>query len=272
MIASRYAVRVAVVLVMCMAPLAALTGCGRAELPPEEAMAATNDAIAGLKSMTFAMDLDAEINGSVVPMSVEGVFSAPADLRTTVTTVIAGKVSTAEEILLDGVVYVKYPQIDAWGYAPLDISAAVPGQKASPTKYLSFLRSPARVVDMGNETIDGVECYHYSVEVDELAVAEEMIAEMRARGVSTDDPGIAKTLRGLYANSEIRVEIWFGAEDLLPRRESVYVTTAGDTPMTISGIMTFSGFNEPVQIAAPKDAIPLDVLAQRISISSGNAH
>lgn len=235
-------------------------------------MAATNDAIADLTSMAFTMNLDVEINGSTVPMSMEGVFSAPAALRTTVTAVISGKTSTTEEILLDGVVYVKYPQVDTWGYAPLDISAAVPGQNASPTKYLSFLKSSAKVVDMGNEVVGGVDCYHYSVEVDEDDLAEMMIGEMKSQGVSAGDSDVEQTLRRLYANSEIRVEIWFGVDDKLPRQERIYVTTEGDTPMTVSGIMTFSGFNEPVQIEAPKDAIPLEVLAQRISISSGNAH
>jgi hypothetical protein len=233
---------------------------------PEEVLASTTSAVKQVSSMAFSMDMDTEMDGTATPMHLEGVMAYPADSEFTMSMDLLGQTVSYDQITVGGIAYVKYPLFPTWGYTTLDMTTSSPGQSASPTTYLAYLESIAGIEDLGNDSVDGVECYHYAIDVDELGIVDVMLAQAADAGVDFElTEEMDYLLRDLYEYSEITVEVWIGIEDSLPRREVIDMKMGQSVDYTVHGDIVFSDFDADVEIVAPEGAVPIDELLGMMS-------
>ncbi|GEM_PF-5828319 len=233
---------------------------------PLAVVAATAIKIEQTSSMAFDMDMEMVMDDSATPMHLEGVMAYPTASEFTMTMEFLGQTVTYEQITLDGVAYVRYPLFSTWGYTDLDIASSSPGQSASPTDYLAYLEAVAGIEDLGDEEIAGVDCYHYLIDVDEPQVVDSMLELAADAGRDLDlSPEMDYAVRDLYGSADIRIEIWIGIEDKLPRRQIIDMQMGQAVDYAVHGVIDFSDFGMDVEIEAPEGAVPIDDLVGLMS-------
>lgn len=133
---------------------------------------------------------------------------------------------------------------------------------------LDMLNLLAEIASLGDETIDGVDCYHYIGEVDidnylEWSIPHFEISYYRMEksspyGMSTDLETYIKNRNESYLDQNMTFEFWIGKEDYLIRQAKlVYQTMDGEhstwNKYKTTSIAHYHDINEEVIIDAPLD-------------------
>jgi hypothetical protein len=118
---------------------------------------------------------------------------------------------------------------------------------------------------MPDETLDGVDCYHYRGKVDiekwldwGRPAREQMFKNMIERYPTFDFDleEMVKTAENVWRTKEITYEFWIGKDDYLIRQWKHIIQTLPDQPVLgvlyeAIAIIKFHGFNEPIVIEPP---------------------
>jgi hypothetical protein len=149
--------------------------------------------------------------------------------------------------------------------APASNSGAATGGNAQAMAQLNeILKKAAKAELLANESIGGVNTYHYKVTLDAIALIDQMVALAQANASATStppDPAQIQQAKDLLKDSVIELEMWVGAEDLYVRQESFHfnlnLKTIPDNPGATALIdfvlkVTMTNVNKPVTIVAPK--------------------
>lgn len=272
---NRYILRLVLFLIAASLILA---GCGdgnggdedsSAALPsdPLEALKEINQAAQELKSTHFTMDVtmdvDAEGMSITMDMAVEGdmVMVGPSpddvDMQMEMSMDMLGQQVAIEMIAVDGEYWMREAG-GSWQKEPAAAAGMTTGLGGDPTAALQYLEQARDVKRLGDEKVEGTDCYRFSFTMDADALATpEMLGQVTSGGQVTDEQA-----RQMLETAVLAGEVWVGKEDLFPRREVI------DMKFEISGLpglgdaaikydmqidMRFSKLNQPVEIKTPAD-------------------
>lgn len=241
---------------------------------PEEAIAAVADKVDGLETFGFTMEMRVEVQGQSLDMEFEGVAednSNPAAAKVAMdgSMRLLGQTIGMSEVILDGRLYLKYdpdpfgagPQ---WYYMDFDLSGLQTANQgsANPAEYLDYMKAYSTVESKGREEIDGVKCEHYYLVIDGEKIADmavENYSELMGQLPEDANDGSfdAETLREMYADADLTMDLYIGVEDGMPYRQVLEMKLGGALPIDMVLTMDLFDFNKPVDIKAPAGAIPL---------------
>lgn len=149
--------------------------------------------------------------------------------------------------------------------APASNSGSASGGNPQAMAQLNeILRKAAKAEQLANESIGGVNTYHYKVTLDAIALIDQIVALAQANASPTStppDPAQIQQAKDTLKDSVIELELWVGAEDLYIRQESLHfnmnLKTIPDNPGATALIdfvlkATFTNVNKPVTIVAPQ--------------------
>lgn len=149
--------------------------------------------------------------------------------------------------------------------APAGNSGAATGGNAQAMAQLNeILKKAAKAEQLANETIGGVNTYHYKVTLDAIALIDQVVALAQANASPTStppDPAQIQQAKDVLKDSVIELELWVGAEDLYIRQEAFHLNlnlkSIPDNPGATALIdfvlkATMTNVNKPVTITAPK--------------------
>jgi hypothetical protein len=231
--------------------LALLSGCGSG-LTPEEVIDRAINAIDELQTYRFEMTGTMTMEGKTSHDSMQGEFVSPDRLHVTTTS----DEETEEGISIGQTQYQLSHngewEMHEWSAALSSVSI---NWAATVAELLDTL---VELVELGDEKIDGVSCFHYRGNIDIEAQLEEQIANL-----DSTLPGYEEQLR-LYEQliqSEHHVEFWVGKGDYLLRRldtqhDVIYTEYWGEDTENEKHInstysLRFYDFNQPIQIEPP---------------------
>jgi len=146
-----------------------------------------------------------------------------------------------------------------WMESEIEIPATSGADAASLTDLSRLLKKVATAERLGDESIDGVDSYHFKVTLDPVELINEVLSlSGEAANVSPADLAQATEL---LKDTEIDFEMWIGKEDLYIRQQKIHLKldlkNLPDSPgVTVLGELNIttknSKINEPVNITAPK--------------------
>jgi hypothetical protein len=235
--------------------LALLAGCGGPRPGPEEVIAKAIDSINEVQTYRFEMTATITQDGETSHVNMQGEFVSPDRLHMTT----ISDDGTEEGIRIGQTQYWRDPESDSWEVRqwPFTMAwAAIRDNLALVT--VEILDSLVGLVEIRNEKIDGVSCFHYRGNIDMEAQLEEQISNLDPM-----QPGYEEQLRFYeqLIQSEHNVEFWVGKEDYLLRQldtqqDVIYTVDWGeDTEREVSMYVTYSyrfyDFNQPIQIEPP---------------------
>jgi hypothetical protein len=156
-------------------------------------------------------------------------------------------------VVIDGDIYLKVPGLGTaqrpWVKNPPEVTQFTDGLKQSdPRQMLQLLAGVGTVTPTGQETVDGVQTTHYSVDVD-LAKTAKLLP-----------PGLAKVLQTLIRQGVTHegVQLWVDSQKRPVRvATSVLVPDPRDagTKTTSSTTIDYYGWGAPVSITAPSPGL-----------------
>jgi hypothetical protein len=126
------------------------------------------------------------------------------------------------------------------------------------------LKKAAKAEKLGDESIGGVNSYHYKVTLDPIALIDQAVAVAAANAKPGDkptDPAQIQQAKDILKGAVIELEMWVGSEDLYVRQESLHLNlnlkNIPDNPdatvlVDLALKATFTNVNKPVTIVAPK--------------------
>jgi len=245
----------------------------RTTLPPVEAysLAAALDDTVAARTVFFDVTVSSADLGAV---TISGGVDNEAELMTVSTDLssiagldgVAGPDSMGQvEVVLDGRNQVLYlgglggflPGSAAWVSADLEVLAERAGVSpdemraelfVDPTESARVLLDAENVVEIGSETIDGVETVHYQATVD--------LAAALAAAPQADLPADLPALRELGVPDTVVYDIWVTADNQL-RRAGFDVEIAG-APLSVLFDMTTD--TAPLDVDIPADAFDITAL------------
>ena len=266
--------------VLAVAVLSTL-GCGNAAttpLTPQEIAANTVNAYSSVKTVKIAMNMVVGMNleGGKQPMKIDMKADATGSIDVAATRMnmlmnvdmnvpVAGQQKTSTEMyVVDDYLYMKVSvpgAADQW--LKTKLSAAVWQQQNQLDQQIEMLKTAIKVESLGEEVVDGTNCYVLSVTPDMAALAGFLASELQ-QGASADilkDADLGKLFKS------VTVKEWVSKKDYLPlkvdmsmslemRPEDVGATSTDFARMTMdmSVLGTYSDYNKPVTISLPAAA------------------
>jgi hypothetical protein len=241
-----------------------LIGCGSSRPDPEDVIARAKDAINEVQTYrSEGMSIHTE-NGETTQSSEQAEFVSPDRLRT----ITVDEGGTEERIRIGQIEY----RLDAvgnnWQVRQWPESFPFPNLAVGLAEMFDSL---VGLVEMPDEEIDGVDCFHYKGSIDVKARGEEEKAKL--------DPSqrdYEERMRALeiYNQWQLSFEFWVGKEDFLLRQlkqhqEVVYIKDAGeDTEREehhiTTGTFRLFDFNQSIQIEPP----PAELI-EGVNLTSG---
>lgn len=242
---------------------------------PEEAMAEAIETIEKLESYSFTMDMEMSTLGQTVEMTMEGQAQEAEDVGDAKVSMegsmdVLGQEMKLYERILGGKVYMKYepdptgaePQ---WYYMDFDLTGlqSAGSSGSNPTEYLEYLGAFSSVESKGTQSINGVECRQYYLEIDGEKLADlalenyEAMAEQMPQAQSEEFS--AEMVREMYAEMDMTMDLFLGVDDGLPYREVIRMTLTSPIETDVTITMDLFDFNEPVEIEAPANAVPMEM-------------
>ena len=251
------------------------SGCA-IQVSAKEIANRTVEAAPGISSVKMDMhaQLDMASSGGQSPLAISSIQDMTAEIKASPkemhllmnSTMNMASVSTN----LDAEVYV----VGQWAYASTSVTGSSKmwiKTQLTPEYWQSqnqlqaqteFLRSAVTVTKLGNETIDGVECYVLDIKPDLAAITEYMKTHTSSgTGFDYSNVDFAKVFKTydvkewvakdtyLLKKSEMNIEMGFSEQDMVP-------SSTGSTNMTMlmKATVNYYGYNEPVTITLPPDA------------------
>jgi hypothetical protein len=227
-----------------------LVGCGNSRPEPEDVIASARDASGEISACRIEMTVIYTENGETTQSSalMECVF--PDRVRTVTT----GEESQ-ETIRIGQTEYRRDAGGDSWQVRQWPESVSFPDLSAV---WVEGLSSLVGLVELADEEIDGVDCYHYRGNVDMKAKGEEEIAKL-----DPTQPGYEERLRALevYDHWQLQSEFWIGKTDYLLRQleqhQEMHLTedpgedTEKEEHYITTATYRFFDFDQPIQIELP---------------------
>ncbi len=146
---------------------------------------------------------------------------------------------------------------------PSDTSAATPTPQITAQQLTDLLKKASKAEKLSDESIDGVDSYHYKVTLDPMTLLTEAAKVAQESGASSTPPDQASLdeAKKLLKDSVVVVEVWVGKQDLYIRQQKIAfnlnVTDIPDQAGATANIdlaitAKTSKINEPVTITAPQ--------------------
>ena len=241
-----------------------LIGCGSSRPAPEEVIAKAQLAMEEAETYRIeGMSIYTE-NGETNRSSAQMEFVSPDRLRT----VTVDERGTGESIRIGQMEYLLDAdssnwQTRQWPESPRSYNLA--------TNMIESLGSLIGPVELEDEEVDGVGCFHYKGNVDMKARGEEEKAKL-----DPSLPHYEERMRALeiYDQWQLSFEFWVGKADFLLRQLKqhqvvVFVKDAGEETEReehhiITTTFRFFDFNQPIQIEPP----PAELI-EGVNLTSG---
>jgi outer membrane lipoprotein-sorting protein len=198
-----------------------------------EILTQSQEAMVNLSSFAYA--IQTRLNSGILRVTAngQGVYQAPDKMYMTL-----NALGQEFQILIDGSsgILIKLPGSSAWTQLTPDVAAQMGGNLdiRSQIKVAEYASSPTVV---GEETIDGVECYviQYNIDVNKLFELNPAISSL-LDPVSTNGDGKA----------------WIGKGDFYLRKLLFEGTTnVQESQVSTRTVLKFHSFNQPVVIPSP---------------------
>jgi len=168
-----------------------------------------------------------------------------------------------EVIMVGNKIYSKTANDTTWNVqdAPDTKSGSTATSVLGPELLASLLQDTIKADKLSDETIDGVDTYHYKVTLDMAKLIDAANDLSSATGGSPLDPQTITEAKKLFANSLFEVDLWAGKLDLLNRQAKAHFNLNLDNIPDQPGATALidltldskaSKINEPVTITAPK--------------------
>lgn len=234
---------------------------------PRWVLALAQKRVDTIKTYHFTMKYKASVGGMATTMNAEGDVSSPDRFRMNAEMSVLTEEMNFEEIVIGNTLYMKMKmpesmevpdQVEEWVKMTLDtdyLYQQQSGTNIKPEQYLEYLKAVKKLETKGSEEIRGIDCYHYTIEVDEKILVK--VIEDKLKEVISDDKAQEKNIeefKEMLENAELDVEFWVGKNDNLPYKQELKMEITKPTKMTIDITMDYSKFNEEVNIEAPKGA------------------
>jgi hypothetical protein len=214
----------------------------------------------------FLKDFDAsvEAQGDVDTASENFQLTGSADLGVLTAFLAQGEDKLAFELIKVGnTMYTRGAGQEEWSES--DVASATGSEEAaniSPEQLTELLKKVARAERLGDESIDGVDTFHFKLNLDPEELINEIVKMAEASGAEAADPEQVEQAKQLLKDAVIDVELWVGKADLLIRQQKFHfvvdlkeipdappeATVHADLGLTFKS----SKINEPVNITAPK--------------------
>jgi len=228
-----------------------LVGCGNSRPELEDVLASASDAIGEVSAYRIEMTLINTENGETTRASTSLEYVLPDRVHT----VTVYEEGSEESIRIGQTEYYRDAGSDSWQVRQWPESVPFPIMSAG---WVELLGSMVELVEMADEEIDGVDCYHYRGSVDMKAKGEEEIAKL-----DPAQPEYEHRLKALevYDHWQLQREFWIGKEDYLLRQleqhQEIYITedpgedTEKEVSYSITATFRFFDFNQHIQIELP---------------------
>jgi hypothetical protein len=129
---------------------------------------------------------------------------------------------------------------------------------------MELLQTATEVKFLGSEAVDGVDCYVFDIIPDMEKLAEYLAQQQSMLGVGLD----VESLVELFANMSVSIKEWIAEDSLLLTKSTAHMlvevtpedvgATSEDfdrATMDLSTVMTVYGYNQPVSIELPEEAL-----------------
>jgi hypothetical protein len=228
-----------------------LIGCGSSSPDPEELITKAQLAIKEVETYRLEMMVIHTENGETTQSNGQFEFVSPDRMHTT--TVNAD--DTTESIRIGQIEYRLDTFSSNWQVRQWPESFPFTNMAAGMVEMLGSL---VGIVEMTDEEIDGVDCFHYKGNIDMKAKGEEEKAKL-----DPSQPDYEERMRALemYDLWQTHCEFWLGKGDYLLRQlkqdqEVIFIRDAGEDTereerQSITVTFRFYDFNTPITIEAP---------------------
>ncbi len=212
-------------------------------------------------TMDITMDMDAQGFNVTLEMDAEGDVEmkgptpADANMSMTMNMSMLGQDIKMEMVALNGEFWMREGD-GSWQKVPASQANLTGGLGGDPAAALRYLENAKNVKKLGDEKVDGVDCYRFSFTMDADALGTpEMLGQLMGTGVMTGEQA-----QKMLETAVVEGVVWVGRADLYPRRQTMDMTfdiagLPGLGDATVKYDMQidikFSKINEPVQITAP---------------------
>jgi hypothetical protein len=159
-------------------------------------------------------------------------------------------------------VYLKSAVNEDWIVQDLSTDKAAPQPNVLPFEQITqLLKQSGKAEKLGDETIDGVDAYHYRVTLDPVALFKAVSGMAESAGSATLDAQQLDQIQTLLKQATVEAEIWAGKDDLLLRQMKIhFLLDAKEIPnqpgasalIDLTATDKASQLNEPVNITAPQ--------------------
>ena len=231
--------------------LTLLIGCGSSRPASEEVIAKAQSAMEEVETYRSEMVSIYTENGETNRSSAQMEFVSPNRMHV----ITLNGNGTEESILIGNTQYLLDAAGNNWRVRQWPESMSF-GNLA--TSWVEGLGSLVGLVELEDEEIDGVDCFHYKGSVDMKARGEEERAKL-----DPSQPYYEERMGALeiYDQWQLHSEFRVGKEDFLLRQlkqhqEVVFVKDAGEDTereehYSITATFRFFDFNQPIQIEPP---------------------
>ena len=199
-----------------------------------EIIARSRQNMAAIDSYHMGMDVSATTQGMTITIQTDGVVQMPDQSYMTMT-----MLGQQFELLVLGPAEMYMRQAGTSDWIPISPAAASQANvRPNAAGELALLEFVTNLRREGNETIDGVECYHLVMDVD----TQKAIALSSPEMAGQVEPG----------STPATMQMWTGTRDFLIRKITLDMSLAMQgTEMSMGLTITFSNFDEPVEIPRP---------------------
>ena len=230
-------------------------GCIRSHPDFEDVITQSETASNQLNSYSVEMTVIFTENGQENHSRIHMEFVSPDSLHT----VTEGDTGVSESIIIGRTEYLLNEGSDGWQIRQWPETYPLHNVIVATVESLGSL---IELVDMADEEIDGVECYHYKGNVDWEAKIEEQKA-----GLDPSQPDYEEQLEAIeqLGRWESYSEFWIGKNDYFVRQlkqhqEGIFIRDAGEETekeehYSTTATYRFYDFNKSINIESPIDEL-----------------
>lgn len=209
--------------------------------PQSDVFTKAQEAISNIQSYRISFSSIQESEGATKQLSAEGEFGSSE--QSYLKLMLGGQ--TNEYITIGNKKYIQDEEkLTGWNVA--FNTAFVPDKEAA----LDTLKQLMDIQTLPDETIEGVNCFHYRGKYPENPGVENMIAEMNSKLTEEQIEQAQVEFDQMRTSGE--VDIWISRDDYFIRQEQVTIRNSEGQAVTTS-VSKFSNFNQPVIIEPPLD-------------------
>lgn len=263
----------------------ALLGCAEEEgtltsAQIDQVMTGAMNALA--EAETYEFDMAASMTMEVFGGTEPGTMSLSADgtgvidrvnreMEMTMDMTMSASEEGEQEMSMDTYIYDEWvymkmsiPEVgEQWGKTELTPEMWATQQQIEQT--MELLQTATEVKFLGSEAVDGVNCYVFDIIPDVGKLIEYLSQQQGMQGVDLED---IENLEELFENMSISTKVWIAEDSLFLTKSTAHMLmdlTPDDVgassedfdraTMDLSTVMTVYGFNQPVSIELPAEAL-----------------